>query len=162
MKGIIIILAHANDDKGNLSEISKERLNLGKEISQKNPEYKIILTGGYGDNFNSTKKPHHLYSKKYLLKNGVNEEIFLQSTESSNTVHDALDSKPIVEKYSVKNLTVISSDYHIKRVKYIFRSVFSGYKLNFFSSKTKSRDLLLLKKHEKEALVKLRKLKKFY
>ena len=157
MKGLVVILGYANDDSGNLLEISKDRLDLGKEY-QSCTNYKILLTGGFGEHFNRTDKPYALYAKNYLLKKGIEEKEILEFVESNNTLEDALFSKPIAEKYGVKTLIIVTSNFHMKRVSYIFERVFAGYNLFFSSSKTtvSAEKMKILDEHEQIELAKLR------
>jgi len=122
MKGIIIVLGSQNDKKGNLSPNSKNRVDRAIEELNKNPGYKLLLTGGFGK-FNRTLKPHAYYLKRYTLKKGVKEEEILGIVESGNTVEDAYLSKPILEKYKPKKVFISTSNFHLPRAKYIFERV---------------------------------------
>lgn len=134
MEGIIIILGHMNNERGGLSSIAKERLRKG--IRELKIGYKLLLTGGFGEHFNKTKKPHAYYSKQFLLKERVSDNDILGFVSSSNSVEDAKKSKLIVDRYGIKKIVVITSDFHLKRVKFIFEHIFVGYELSFVSSKT--------------------------
>lgn len=155
----MIILGSVNDDEGNLSGIAKERLDQGIKEYKTCPGFKILLTGGYGKHFNRTGKPHAFYAKRYLLEKGIKEENILGFAESFDTVEDAFLSKLIVKKYKVKNLMMITSDFHIKRVRYIFEKVFENYNLIFSPSKTNvSKEKLdSLKEHEIKSLNRLKR-----
>ena len=158
MTDVVIILGGANDKKGNLSSISKERLNRGFKEYQKRKDCKVMLTGGFGKNFNITKKAHATYGKNYLLDKGVKRKDFLKIARSKNAVEDALLSKKILHGVKVRCLVVVTSDFHLKRVKFIFRRIFDRYDLKFLRSKTKlsAEKLKHLKKHEVEALSELK------
>ncbi|PIN87421.1 hypothetical protein COV12_03935 [Candidatus Woesearchaeota archaeon CG10_big_fil_rev_8_21_14_0_10_32_24] len=157
MKGVTIILGHMNDDQGRLSSISKERLDLGVNKLEKG--YKIIITGAFGEGFNRTNKMHALYSKDYLLKKGVTKNCFLKIAKSTHTIEDALFSHVIVGRYRPENIIVVTSDFHMARVKFIFNKVFKDYKVKFFASKTTIDEdtLKKLKSHEQKALNRLKK-----
>lgn len=159
MNGIIIILGSPNDEQGNLSDIAITRLNRGFLEYRKNKGYKILCTGGFGDHFNIADKPHAVYAMNYLLQKGVRETDFLEIAESKNTVEDAILSKPIVEKYRIKSLIIVSSDFHLKRVKHIFKKAFEGFDLNFFGAKSNftPQRRKLLENHEEEKLNKIKK-----
>lgn len=136
MKGIVVILGALNDDEGNLSDMAIGRLTKGIEEYKNNKNYKILCTGGFGEHFNRTDKPHAFYAKKYLLRQGILRGNLLEIAESHDTVRDAFLAKPIIDKYKVKNLIIVSSDFHMKRVRYIFERVFEGYNLIFSEAKT--------------------------
>ncbi|MEJ2628354.1 MAG: YdcF family protein [bacterium] len=93
---------------------------------------------------------------------GISEQDFVEEVESKNSLEDALLSRPIVLKYDLKNIIVVTSDYHFERAKYIFEKVFSNLAvtLKFSICKTNENtcdiDLKSHKKHEKEAIIKLK------
>jgi hypothetical protein len=68
-----------------------------------------------------------------------------------------------VLKYQVPEIVVITSDYHVDRARYIFEREFADTQVHieFSASQTEEGvcelDLKALKKHEQEALGKLRK-----
>ena len=103
----MIILGHTNDSKGRLSSIAKERLNLSFTKLEKG--YKILVTGGFGNHLNTTKKMHASYSKDYLLKKGLAKSRFLKIARSQNTVEDAFFSHVIVGKYKIKDVIIVAN-----------------------------------------------------
>lgn len=153
MKGVIIILGSPNDSEGRLLSIAKERLDLGFE-EYKKTGYKILLTGGFGEHFNHTKKPHAFYAKNYLLEKGVKDRDILEFAESSNTVEDAEMSKAILDEYEVEEVILVTSDFHLERVRYIFDKILEGYKLSYLGSEThkSEEELEVLREHERKAL----------
>ncbi|UCE42934.1 MAG: YdcF family protein [Candidatus Aminicenantes bacterium] len=159
MDGIIIILGSPNDDQGNLSEMATGRLAQGLAEFRRHKGYKILCTGGFGEHFNTTDKPHALYAIRHLIREGVPESDILEIVKSRNTVEDALLSKPIIAKHGVRSLIVVSSDFHMKRVKHIFKKVFTSRDLAFSSAKasfSKER-IRALRNHEKRELDSLKK-----
>ncbi|MBI2546171.1 YdcF family protein [Candidatus Woesearchaeota archaeon] len=136
MEGIIVILGSPNDDEGNLSDISTGRIAKAIQEYRSNPDFRILCTGGFGDHFNRTDKPHATYAVRFLIKQGIPEEYILEIAESHDTVEDALKAKPIIDKYNARNLIIVSSDFHMERVKYIFERIFSGYNLRFAEAQT--------------------------
>jgi uncharacterized SAM-binding protein YcdF (DUF218 family) len=159
MDGIIIILGSPNDDQGNLSEMALRRLAQGFVEFRRHKGYKILCTGGFGEHFNRTDKPHALYAVRHLILEGVPESDILEIAESRNSVEDALLSEPIIAKHGVRSLIVVSSDFHMKRVKHIFKQVFKGYDLTFSGAKTSFPRVKYraLRDHEKRELRSLRK-----
>ena len=109
MNGIIIILGAYNDEKGNLSSIGIERCSKVLRVYRENPGYKILPTGGYGDHFNTTGKPHAFYYEQYLIEHGIPADDILEYAESKNTIEDAQLTKPIIEKY--RTVISVSTDW---------------------------------------------------
>jgi uncharacterized SAM-binding protein YcdF (DUF218 family) len=158
MKGIIIILGSPNDDTGGLSEIAIGRNLQGIKEYKTHKNYKILLTGGFGNNFNNTNKPHAYYAKQFLLEKGIPEDDILEFAESGYTIEDATLTKPIVDKYKIKDLIIVTSDFHLDRVKIIFERVFRGYNLTFSGAKTKfsQEKYNQLIEHEKKEIEKMK------
>ncbi|WP_103068125.1 YdcF family protein [Aquimarina sediminis] len=149
---ILIVLGSPNSPSGELSDISKNRLDHCKKIFSKG---KLVLcTGGWGSHFNTAKKPHAFYAKEYLIGCGLYENDFLESALSQNTVDDAVKIKPILSNHQNKKLTIITSDYHLERVKLIFKEILKDYNMNFtgVESTTDAKKYNLLIEHEKKAI----------
>jgi uncharacterized SAM-binding protein YcdF (DUF218 family) len=162
VRGIIVILGSPNSDAGELSNIAKERCELALAEYAKRPDWKFLLTGGYGAHFNTTNQPHAAYVQRYLISRGVPAQEILELVESTNTLQDASLSKPIVMKYGVPQIVVVTSDYHAARARYVFEREFAdaGVRISFLASHTDEAacefDLDAQKKHEKEALARLK------
>jgi uncharacterized SAM-binding protein YcdF (DUF218 family) len=58
----------------------------------------------------------------------------VEFAESRNTVDDALTARPIVDRYNVPRLIVVSSDFHLARASFIFSEVFPDKKLQFLGA----------------------------
>ncbi|HXJ98673.1 MAG TPA: YdcF family protein [Gelidibacter sp.] len=128
-KEVLIVLGSLNSPEGELSNISKSRLNHCAKIYQKGNL--VLCTGGWGDHFNTSPTAHAFYAKQYLLTKGVLEDAFLDFALSAHTVDDAVKIKPIIAKLENLKLTVITSNYHLNRVKLIFNEILAGYSMKF-------------------------------
>lgn len=159
---MIIVLGSPNSPEGELYSVAKERCELALAEYAQHPDWKILLTGGYGAHFNTTGQPHAAYLKRYLVERGVPDQAFVEFAESANTLQDASLAKPIVLKYHVTEIVVVTSDYHLDRARYIFEREFAdtGIHIEFTVSQTQAEtcefDLEAQKKHEREALARLR------
>ncbi len=154
---MIIILGSPNNDRGELHRIAKERCEKAIKIFKQDNRQMFILTGGFGDHFNRTDKPHALYLKNYLLARGVPAKNILALVKSSNTIEDAILTKKEIDRHHIKKATIVTSDYHLPRVKYIFNRIFThDIELTFSYSKTDvdecDLNLEALKDHEKKTL----------
>jgi uncharacterized SAM-binding protein YcdF (DUF218 family) len=131
--GFVVILGSPNDAAGNLSEMGYGRVRAGYEMYCRLQEggYRLLLTGGYGQHFNTTSKPNAFYAQQLLIRMGVLPEDIVEFAESRNTVDDALQSRPIIEKYGGEQLIVVTSDFHVQRAQFVFESVFPEYALEF-------------------------------
>jgi len=160
--GLIIVLGSPNSETGELYTVAKERCAVVLAEYVQRPNWRFLLTGGYGAHFNTTDQPHAAYSKQYLLQQGVPSQALVEFAESTNTIQDAVLSKPIVLKYKVSEIVVVTSDYHIARARYIFEREFAdtGISLAFLASQTQEAvwgfDLAAQERHEQQTLMKLR------
>ena len=164
IQGIIIILGSPNSKQGDLYNVAKQRCELAIQEYLKHPDWKIVLTGGYGAHFNEAVEPHAYYLHQYLIERGVPSRAIVDSVMSTNTLEDASLSKPTIIKYNIQNLIVVTSDYHYDRAQYIFEREYSNNNLRIQFSlchtdeNTCEFDLKSQKVHEEEALKKLKEI----
>lgn len=150
---LIVVLGSPNFPDGTLGPIAIDRLHGCMSIFD--PEkHKILCTGGFGSHFNTSPFAHANYLKNFLIENSVPENAFLPLALSGNTVEDAVMSKLILKDYEFKDLLIITSEYHVARVKFIFSEVLIGFILSFKAVKHHSMDDILepLIRHEKLAM----------
>lgn len=133
LAGLIVILGSPNDAVGQLTEMGERRVGKGyiEYLQRRHSGWKILLTGGFGAHFNTTDKPHAYYTQQLLLAWGVPAEDMVEFAESRHTVEDATLTRQIAERYGVKHLVVVSSDFHLPRVRFIFKNIFSDCQLTF-------------------------------
>lgn len=159
---MIIVLGSPNSKNGELYNIAKDRCELALREYGQRPGWKLLLTGGYGAHFNITDQPHAAYLKRYLIKRGVPDQDIVEFAQSANTLQDASYSKPIVLKYEVREILVVTSDYHLDRARYIFEREFADTEIRVEFSVVETDeerceiDLGSQKKHEQEVLAKLK------
>jgi uncharacterized SAM-binding protein YcdF (DUF218 family) len=124
--GFVVILGSPNDPQGNLLQMGQGRVAKGyaEYLRLRSAHWKMLLTGGFGAHFNATDKPHAYYTQQLLLSWGVPPADIVEFAESRHTVEDAVLARPIIQAYRVKNLLVVSSDFHLPRVQFIFDAIF--------------------------------------
>ena len=150
---VIVVLGSPNFPDGTLGPIALDRLQGCLSIF--NPQkHKILCTGGFGTHFNTSPIAHANYLKDFLIQKGVPSTAFLPLALSSNTVEDAVMSKSILIKTEFKDLVIMTSEYHVARVKFIFTEILKDFNLNFNAVTHHSRDDVLepLIQHEKMAM----------
>lgn len=133
MSNLIIILGSPNKDDGELLPMALGRLQKGYDIFQeKNPagdEWLVTLTGGYGEHFNKAEQPHVYYAIKHILNLGVPFDNLTAPSMSCDTVEDAVKSQSTIEKYQPEEIIVVTSDFHVDRVKYIFETLYPDHNI---------------------------------
>lgn len=101
----------------------KYRLDTAIEFNKENPNLKIIVSGGQGPGEDITEA---LAMRKYLVSNGVSEELIIEEDNSTSTYENFLFTKELLKKefgddnYTV---TVITNGFHMHRAKYLGRKV---------------------------------------
>jgi uncharacterized SAM-binding protein YcdF (DUF218 family) len=162
--GIILLLGSPNSKEGELFSVAKERCEMGIQEYLNHPTWKIVLTGGFGEHFNESEKPHAYYLNRYLIERGVAPGVILDSVLSTNTLEDASLTKPIIVKYNVGDILVVTSDFHYDRARYIFEREYSdaNIRIRFSLSNTDESscgfDLKSQIAHEKNSLRELKRL----
>lgn len=153
-RSAVVVLGSPNDDAGTLSIISRERLTAAIKLVKKDVTLALVLTGGFGPQFNTTSQPHASYAKEYVLKSGVSNDQILGLVESSYTIEDATLTKPVIDDAGLNSLIVVTSDYHLSRARLVFNMVFKGYERNFVGVPTQlpRADLDALYSHEEKAI----------
>lgn len=159
MKSVIIVLGSPNDDEGKLSPIAICRCKQALKEFEKNKCVQVICTGGFGENFNTTLKPHGFYTQQYLIEKGIPKEQFLPIPESRFTLEDATLAKPIIDKNHITDIILVTSDFHMPRAKLVFAEIFKSItpQVNFIYAPSKTllpaTELASLYAHEKKAIV---------
>lgn len=153
----IVILGAPNDERGVLSSIAVERCEQALVEFHQNPAARIIPTGGWGEHFNTTAKPHGQYLREYLLAKGVAENAIVECVESTNTIEDAKLCRPVVVRHGFRKLIVVTSAFHLERAKFLFQREFPEVDLVFRASQTKIPEEELAQRiaHERRALARL-------
>ena len=151
-KEVLIVLGGMNLPSGKLSDVSISRLDYCVNYYQKGNL--VLCTGGWGGHFNSSEHSHAALAKQYLTAKGILEEDFLDFALSENTVDDAVKIRPIISKLEEIELKIITSDYHLNRVKMIFNKILEDYVVNFVGEKSKmnQEEYNTLLQHEKKAI----------
>jgi hypothetical protein len=155
-KEVLVVLGAPNSPKGELSDIAKNRLDYCRKTFTKGQL--VLLTGGWGAHFNTSDKPHAFYGREYLITKGLSKKDFLEFALSENTVDDAVKIKSILSEPKNIKLIIITSDYHVDRVKIIFKEILGEYAMEFVGVKSgfDEEKLLELMKHEDKAISRIK------
>lgn len=119
----IVILGGYNDANGILSNFTLKRLEKFYEVYEKNIELnpKIIISGG----FRFSEISHCKLIKNVILDKYPDIIIDKQFIENNNTIDEAINiSKYLSKTNCLDKLIIITSDWHMPRVKYLFNETF--------------------------------------
>lgn len=161
----IVILGGGIDKNGNFPQYVKKRLDKAIEIFEKNKNSKILVSGKYSFLYPKNLIPPITEAqamKNYLIKRGIlKKNIFLEN-KSKDTMSNAYYAKKtyfILKKE--KKAKIITSEFHLPRVKYIFKKVFGkDYKFQYIpvSSNLNKKSAEKVKKRQKELLKKTKEI----
>ena len=122
-----VIILGARVKGENPTKSLMERIKVATEYLKKNPEVKVIATGGQGKNEGVAEG---LAIKRELLKNGISEDRIILEDKSKNTVENfkfSLEKIKNILNNNEKNqkikVLIVTNDYHIFRSKNIARKV---------------------------------------
>jgi uncharacterized SAM-binding protein YcdF (DUF218 family) len=133
-RDLVIILGSTVSDEGVLSKIAIERLEAAFDLVGGMSDVNILLTGGFGEHFNKTSRAYALYAYDYLIEKGVAASTISALIPSLDTVEDATLSARVVSYLSPNRIFVVTSDFHVERVMYIFGIVFHKKNLHFVAA----------------------------
>jgi uncharacterized SAM-binding protein YcdF (DUF218 family) len=156
---IMVVLGAPNDDDGRLLAVATGRAEAAVREQRRNPSWPLILTGGFGDHFNRTARPHFEYVAAFLEAQGVPRSAVLASLPSSNTFDDARQVAELLAGQSAVTLRVVTSDFHASRARLLFQRAFAGRQLDLemvvAPAGVAPEELSRLLRHEAEAVGRL-------
>lgn len=133
----LIILGGGLDEQQQLNQQSRSRYDKGLKIHRKFDC--IVCCSGF------TYRKNHLPSaiseaeggRRYLLQQGVPEEKIISEALSKDTLSNAFHCRKIIDKLEVKEITIVTSAFHMKRTMFLFEAVFPKveYNLQFVKSR---------------------------
>ena len=114
--GIVLGGVADYDKKSNLLNFNNysDRLFFAKKLFINEKINKILFSGGNGELF-SNDYVEAVEMKKFLIKNGINENDILIETSSRNTHENIKNSIKICEEKKFKRILLITSSTHMRR-----------------------------------------------
>ena len=122
---LILILGAWNDPDGSLSQEALNRLKIALSWHYRNPQTHFLLSGGFGDNFNTSPLPHSHHMAQVLKQQGVLTSHIAQLTTPKNTAEEAIAVHAFVKKHPIKKFIAITSAFHVQRSTLIFQHFFA-------------------------------------
>ena len=159
MKEVLIVLGSPNSAEGKLGDVAVDRLNYCLKIFDLHKNL-VLCTGGFGEHFNTADQPHAHYAIDYLMNRGIDKEYFMDIALSSNSVEDAVKANQVLlNSDSNCPVKVITSDFHIERVKLIFDHILTGFSKEYLgvTHQMPIEEKQKRIEHEKKAINEIRK-----
>ncbi|MCK5044336.1 YdcF family protein [Candidatus Parcubacteria bacterium] len=134
----IVVLGGGIARDGNLPKHVKKRIERAWQIFKKKKGAPILVCGRYSFLYPKNQLPKKTESRAmrdYLISLGVPKKDIYLENESKDTIGNAYYAKKL---YFIprkeKKATIITSEFHLERVKFIFQKIFGkNYQLKFIS-----------------------------
>jgi uncharacterized SAM-binding protein YcdF (DUF218 family) len=135
-KDAILVLGGGIKKDGSLTDISKARVKRAVKVFKDKLAKNIIISGKWS--FMLKEDPENTEAeamRKIALRLGLSEDKIFLEEKSQDTIGNAFFSKQdIIDPNNWKDLIVITSDFHIRRTKFVFHLVFGEeYSIEFIS-----------------------------
>lgn len=118
----VAILAHHMDANAVLGAESRARLELAVALHRQNP-FDMFLTSGWDYRKDCPLMIGAVMAEELRVTYEIDKSQIVADTNSRDTVGDAFFlRKNAIVPMSVQDLVVVTSDYHVKRTDFIFRS----------------------------------------
>lgn len=128
----LIVLGGTNDKNKVLDNYTKERCDRAIDIisNLNNYDIKVHLSGGMNENFNKSNTNHTEICENYISSK-INFNNFILHSENNSTVDEAINFGKYFENIN-DEILIISNDWHIERVSYLFNKTFTFYNVTNF------------------------------
>jgi uncharacterized SAM-binding protein YcdF (DUF218 family) len=142
-----LVLSHELKEDKTLSEETRQRLESAIRLYFSNETNKIIVSGNYKNVYGISLAEA---MEKYAIDKGVKKSDIIKEEISLETVGQLIFCKMgILEIKKWFNLIIISSDYHITRLKTISKTIFDKkYKIDFLGAESNINSDLKVKAEE--------------
>ncbi|ASU81603.1 hypothetical protein CDO52_01255 [Nocardiopsis gilva YIM 90087] len=115
---LVAVLAAPNGADGVLSPMATGRTRAASLLSA-DLGATLVLTGGFGAQFNTTGLPHWRHCLRWLTAQGLLPDRPLVALETRHTYDDALFLRELADTRAIGDITLVTSEYHAERVRYI-------------------------------------------
>ncbi len=150
---LYVLLGNTNECDGTLSAYAHARAESAVELMTAEPDSVVLPTGSFGDHFNMSDTPHGELLADYLIQQGIDRSRILPHTPTCGTVQDAYGVlRRIKDWEEAPEVHVITSDFHMERVRHIFGRVLQGYTLVYHAAPSSREPDENTRSHEKKRL----------
>lgn len=138
-KDVIIVLGSGINKNGTLPVIAKKRVQKAIELYGAGVSAKILMSGKWGAHVGFKPVTTEAEAmKKYAVSLGINPSKIMCEEQSRDTATNLFFARKLfIEPNKWRNIMIVTSDYHMKRVKYLAKKVFgTDFKVCFEESKS--------------------------
>ncbi|MER7706943.1 YdcF family protein [Kitasatospora sp. NPDC097605] len=113
-----VVLAAPNDARGTLSTIARARTRRAVELLD-TPGTHLVLTGGFGAQFNTTDRPHWRHCAAWLAALPGGAPAVLACLETRHSYDDVLFVDELARHHGIDEVLLVTSDHHAARIRYL-------------------------------------------
>lgn len=148
----LVVLSHlmSKDCELGVESVARSQLAI-KMFTQE--DYEFIITIGWAYRSDCV-TPISYVVKDFILNNSdFEQDAIISLTSSRDTVGDAYYCLEYLHKYPISEIHVVTSDYHVERVRLIFEKIFNNrLSVKVFGAKTDANNDNLILSHEKQSI----------
>lgn len=125
----IVVLGGGKNDEG-LTDLSKQRFDLGAKLYQEGSSRKIFALGGRSNSFRDVLKTDFEFTdtaklrREYLEQANIPLSDIIELTTGADTVYEAFAVTTICREKGLGKVLLVTSDKHMDRSSFIFNEVF--------------------------------------
>ena len=130
-KTAIMVLPSGIKENGKLSEFTEKRLNKALSLwskKRRNFDY-LVLCGKYSVLVNKELKYTEARQMYKQAKKKVKKSKILLENKSTDTVLNFIESLELIENKGIKEITIVTSEFHVPRVEYVAKGILRGVKI---------------------------------
>lgn len=124
----IVVLGGGRTNQGELTPLSKQRLDKGIELYKEGSSDTVVVLGGpystYSPNAIRFKDTGARIRGQYLINNGVDPNDIMYVENGRDTILEAFASRQKLRDLGIKKIGLVTSDKHLDRSLFIFGRVF--------------------------------------
>ncbi|MDO8240982.1 MAG: YdcF family protein [Candidatus Moranbacteria bacterium] len=126
----IIVLGGGRTNDGELTTLSKQRLDAGCKLYHEGAAPKIFALGGafstYSPDAIQFTQTGAEQKSAYMIERGVDSEDIIKVVGGRDTIGEAFVSRDTAKELNFKKLLLVTSDKHMERAMFIFNRIFGS------------------------------------
>ncbi|MFE7561419.1 YdcF family protein [Kitasatospora sp. NPDC057500] len=113
-----VVLAAPNDAHGTLGTVARARTRRAVELLA-TPGTQLVLTGGFGAQFNTTDQPHWRHCAAWLAERPGGPPPVLACLETRHSYDDVLFVDELARHHGIDEVLLVTSDHHAARIRFL-------------------------------------------
>ena len=126
-KNIVVILGYKLGKNNKISNILEKRL----ERALKESDATFIVVGG---KLSENLRTEADIMREWLIEHGISKNDIIMESYSKDTIENIKYLKPLLEKYNIKKIKLITSQWHVPRTKKIIQLLLPNIDVSFIKT----------------------------